>query len=536
MILSNAEYIAIRDRKNFASLNDGSQTAAYTCKSKIVIYVGNRGCGKTRLILCRALPKISNGRYRAAYLRKEIKDSQGAGGIADQSKEVFSQFGNYLESVQSMVWKFNSGAKAVFMNYSAPLKEFCDSIQGKEFTDVNIDEITQMPETHFNALFAAMRNSAGLSTSVFGTCNSDANSWIAKLISWWIDPETGFHIPERDGVERFFFQYGETVSESFWGDSREEVYELAKDYIAPYWDKAYEKDGSVLDLIQSISVFEGKMHENRHLTGGAEYLGQLLKGTAEMRNSYARACWKKLDIGNALISESDMLNMFNNAYQTDGTRYASMDVCGEGSDKAVLYIWDGMHIINVYMTDGVDAKAIREWTIRHLNYERVAESNFIYDAIGVGYAFSGYFPDAKKFVSNAKVSEGSLVKGIDKQLMKIYHNAKAELVGKFIETLKDSNGSGECGISIEQDLLNKVFYNQTLREHLLHERKGIRWRSDKDGVKQCIDKKETIKIIGHSADIFMAIIYRMGLSIGHKQFVPMEDKNISNLQNFFLNY
>ena len=40
----------------------------------------------------------------------------------------------------------------------------------------------------------------------------------------------GIDVPERDGKERFFFQYGNTISESIWGNTREEVYELAKDY------------------------------------------------------------------------------------------------------------------------------------------------------------------------------------------------------------------------------------------------------------------------------------------------------------------
>lgn len=45
-------------------LNDGSQTEAYLCESDIVIYVGNRGVGKTHLMLMKALPKISNPYYR----------------------------------------------------------------------------------------------------------------------------------------------------------------------------------------------------------------------------------------------------------------------------------------------------------------------------------------------------------------------------------------------------------------------------------------------------------------------------------------
>lgn len=540
MVLSNERFQQLKHKKTSRYLNDGSQTNAFLCKSKVVIFAGNRGNGKTHLILNKILPYIPIPEYRCAYMRKEVKDASGAGGIVDASKGIFSRFGTYLESAANMYWKFQSGARAIFMNYSAPLLEFQESIQGKEFAHVFVDEVTQIEENKFKTLLTNIRNTYGVKTQIIGTCNADSESWIAILIAWWIDPETGYHIPERDGKERFFFQHGNTISETIWGDTREEVYELAKDYIAPYWDKGMDKHNSPLDVIMSLSVFEGKMSENERLMrsggGGGEYLGQLLMGSTEMKNRYARACWKKLDIGDSIVNEANMIRFFGTASQTDGTKYASMDVAGEGKDKVTLWIWNGMHITNVYMSNGMDAKRLVEWTTRHLNQEKVADKNFIYDAIGVGYAFSGYFEDAKKFISNAAVSEDSKVDVIDKKRMKIYANAKAELVGKFLEILNNSNDTGECGISIEPELLDRMFFGKTLRNHLLHERKAIRWRSDKDGVLQCIDKKETIKVIGHSADVMFGLIYRLGLSIGQKKHVPMEKKKIKSIHKFFLKY
>jgi hypothetical protein len=540
MLLTNAQFQKVKSRKTSRYLNDGSQTNAFLCKSKIVIYAGNRGNGKTHLILNKILPYINMPEYRCVYMRKEVKDANGAGGIVDASRGVFSQFGQYLESQSNMVWKFQSGARASFMNYSPTLKEFQEAIQGKEYAHIFIDEITHIEEAKFNALFANLRTTYGIKTQIFGTCNADADSWISNLIEWYIDPDTGFHIPERDGKERFFFQYGNTISEAIWGDSREEVYELAKDYIAPFLDKKMLKHNSPLDVIMSISVFEGKMSENERIMksggGGVEYLGQLLKGSTEMKNRYARACWKKIDMGDSKVSEADMLRFFNNSEQTNGTKYASMDVAGEGTDKVTLWIWNGRHIENVYMAVGLKAKALYEWTVRHLNQEGVQERNFVYDAIGVGFAFSGYFDDAVKFISNASVSEASKVNAVDKKMIKIYANAKAELIGSFLEILNNYNDTGECGISINPELLHREFYGKTLKQHLLHERKAIRWRSDKDGVLQCIDKKETRSVIGHSADIIFGLMYRLALDIGHKQFIPMTEKTKVNLNKFFLKY
>ena len=44
--------------------------------------------------------------------------------------------------------------------------------------------------------------------------------------------------------------------------------------------KKWGKYGTKFDLIQSLTVYEGKMHENKHLmkSGGVEYYGKLLTG------------------------------------------------------------------------------------------------------------------------------------------------------------------------------------------------------------------------------------------------------------------
>jgi len=513
-------------------LNDGSQTEAFLCESDIVIYVGNRGVGKTHLMLYKALPNISNPSYRAIYFRRMIKDSQGAGGIADRSKDVFGQFGTYLESVQSQTWKFDSGARVVFGNYSAGEKEFAEAIQGKEFYDAIIDEVTQISEDRFNAIFSNLRNTTGAKTQMLGTCNADPDSWIVHLISWWIDPETGYHIPERRGKERYFYQWGNDITESHWGDTREEVYELSKSYIDAMWNDNMAAYGSKLDLIQSITVFEGDISENKHLmkSGGVKYYGKLLKGSNEMKGRYAKACWKKVEMGDSLISNEDMDRFFNNSEQRTGTKYASLDVAGSGAnaDKVVLWIWDGFHITGVYATKGLKPNELLDWTKRHLSQEGVKNENFIYDGVGVGWIFEGFFDKAVKFMSQSSPSEDSRVE-FDRKKLNVYKNAKAEVIGKFLDRLKKNNGAGECGISIDSSVLNKVVFNKTIRQHLEEEKTIIRWREDKEGIKQSLDKKEVERLLGHSGDFIMSLIYRFAVD---RTFVKMDKKKAKKLANF----
>ena len=64
------------------------------------------------------------------------------------------------------------------------------------------------------------RSSSGVSGYIRATCNPDADSWVADLIKWWWDPDTGYPIPERSGVVRYFVRVN---GELYWGDTKESL-------------------------------------------------------------------------------------------------------------------------------------------------------------------------------------------------------------------------------------------------------------------------------------------------------------------------
>ena len=66
------------------------------------------------------------------------------------------------------------------------------------------------------------RSTCGVRPYIRATCNPDADSWVADFLSWWIDPESGYPIPERAGVLRYFIRIGEKI---VWADRAEELTE-----------------------------------------------------------------------------------------------------------------------------------------------------------------------------------------------------------------------------------------------------------------------------------------------------------------------
>ena len=68
------------------------------------------------------------------------------------------------------------------------------------------------------------RSMCGVRPYIRATCNPDADSWVADLVSWYIDSDTGYPIPKRSGAIRYFVRHDNKL---FWADTRQE---LIKDF------------------------------------------------------------------------------------------------------------------------------------------------------------------------------------------------------------------------------------------------------------------------------------------------------------------
>ena len=64
------------------------------------------------------------------------------------------------------------------------------------------------------------RTTCGIRPYVRATCNPDADSWVADFISWWIDQETGYPIPERSGLVRYMCVLNDTI---YFADTAEKL-------------------------------------------------------------------------------------------------------------------------------------------------------------------------------------------------------------------------------------------------------------------------------------------------------------------------
>lgn len=479
----------------------GCQEKFLATTADITIFGGNRGGSKSFSLLMETLKDIRNSYLSAILLRNEKDDLLD---LVNTSYQLYSPFGTYNRSINDMTWNFYNGGKLKFSYYAGTYEDFETRFRGRQYSYIGIDEITQIAYRKFKFLVTCNRNAYGIRNRFYGTCNPDPDSWVRKFIDWWID-EDGLPIPERDGIVRYCFMDGDTPDQIYWGDTPEEVYSQCKDIIDPLWKDEYEALGfnKVTMFVKSATFIKGKLEENIALiSSDPNYVANLAQQDEEQRSRDLEGNWNFKRTGDDMIKMEDMEKMFNASEQTlNGTRYVSADIAFEGGDFCVMWLWEGLHIKDLFVmrensanTESMFAAKLIEWGVR--------EENVVYDYWGVGQALSGHFKRAVKFTGTEKPKE---------PFDKSYKNVKsqcAEMLAHFIQDGK---------ISIEPRLLDLRFsgkkgkYSNTpLRQILMKERKCIRHKENSSiGGFELINKEGMIKAVGYSPDFFESLIYRM---------------------------
>ena len=188
--------------------------------------------------------------------RRQANQITNAGGLWDTAVNMYSPLGASFKTNPSPQVTFPSGAKVNFNHLQ--LERDIYNWQGAQIALIAFDELTHFTESQFVYMMSRNRSTCGVKPYIRATTNPDADSWVAEFLSWWINQETGYPIPERSGVIRYFYR----LDGSFlWGDT---VQELVDKYSA---DPA---------LCKSVTFIASSIYDNRILLeANPEYLANL---------------------------------------------------------------------------------------------------------------------------------------------------------------------------------------------------------------------------------------------------------------------
>lgn len=180
----------------------GKQSDFCSSLADIVIYGGAAYGGKTVGLLIEAARNIGDERYTGVVFRRKYTEIVAGGGLWDTSTEMYQPLnGRGIRGTTEWTWP--NGARIKFTHLNQELNIY--DHQGSAYVFLGFDELTHFTKNQFFYLLTRNRPPAGCVLRPY--CRATTNpepGWVADLIQWWWNPETGYAIPERSGKIRYF--------------------------------------------------------------------------------------------------------------------------------------------------------------------------------------------------------------------------------------------------------------------------------------------------------------------------------------------
>lgn len=188
---------------------DGPQTRVAQCRTDMALAGGSVYGGKTWILTYLPTQHIGDPNFRCITFRRDRGEIRQAGGLWEESLRMYPLFGG-VEREQYLDWTFPSGAKIQFdgLQYDKDAR----SHKSAQYSLVQFDQLEEFTEYQYWYMHSRNRHPrGGMNAYSRAGCNAMADTWLADFIQWWWDQETGYAIPERSGIARFFIRVDDTV-------------------------------------------------------------------------------------------------------------------------------------------------------------------------------------------------------------------------------------------------------------------------------------------------------------------------------------
>lgn len=255
-------------------------------EADITVFGGAAGAGKSYLGVMDFLKYIHLPTFRGLITRRTTPQLKGPGGIHDTAMNLFKK------ADPKVRWKdkdgkfvFSSGAE-VFLRHFEMLASK-DNFQGAQCNLFLVDEGQQYEEAMVTYLMSRMRNPQcpQVKPHMKITCNPDYGSFLRHWLEWWLDPDTGIPLPERDSKTRWFIRDDDKM---MWADSREEC--IAK-YGKPHLDADHKNQVKPMSFkFIAANVYDNPvlMEAQPEYVGWLEGLGRVEKARLLYGSWFAR--------------------------------------------------------------------------------------------------------------------------------------------------------------------------------------------------------------------------------------------------------
>jgi predicted phage terminase large subunit-like protein len=183
----------------------------------IAIIGGSVFGGKTWSLTYEPMKYIHVPGFTFVTFRRVTPEIRNVGGLWAESMVMYPFFGGTPREHQ-LEWDFRSGAKGKFagLQYDKDVLDWKSS----QICLLQFDQLEELSEYQFWYMLSRNRSTCGVRPRIRGSCNPDPDSFLAGFLAWWIEDATGYAIPERSGMVRWFIRVNDTL---VWADRREDL-------------------------------------------------------------------------------------------------------------------------------------------------------------------------------------------------------------------------------------------------------------------------------------------------------------------------
>jgi predicted phage terminase large subunit-like protein len=197
---------------------NGSQERFLASRADMVFYGGEAGSGKTSGLALECLRNYDVRGFSAVCFRRTSNQLKGPQSLWELMQEWYPALGAVLRETPNPSATFPGGAR-VHLDH---LQYDTDKLkhQGKGYGLVCFDELPHFLESQFWYLFSRNRSMSGVAPYMRATMNPTADTWVKRMIEWYLDERGEYIRPERSGVIRYFYRIDDELD---WGDTEDEL-------------------------------------------------------------------------------------------------------------------------------------------------------------------------------------------------------------------------------------------------------------------------------------------------------------------------
>ncbi len=207
-------------------LHPGPQTAFAKTPADIAFMGGAAGGGKSFALLYEFFRHMQNPDYRGVVFRGTTTEIKRPAGLWETAYDLFVPLGaRPRESNQYLDFTWPSGARLQLSHLDKPA-----TWQGAGVAYFGFDEATHFSARQFwYVALSRGRTLSGVRPYVRAGCNPDPDSFVRKLVDWWIGSD-GYAIQARCGRLRWFYFIEDAL---FWYDTKQQAIDAHPDMRNP---------------------------------------------------------------------------------------------------------------------------------------------------------------------------------------------------------------------------------------------------------------------------------------------------------------